>query len=106
MKGKLGVLSAIVVVALYLFNMAFYAGSDIGHFRWRLEHGRLMLELAETIGPEEFYVAANTEPLSFAVEGAWHDASHWSVTLPLWIPLVLIALWRLVARARRSQPAP
>ncbi|MFT5042445.1 MAG: hypothetical protein ACI8TX_003432 [Hyphomicrobiaceae bacterium] len=100
--SKLAVLGAIAIVALYLLNTAVYTGSDIGHFRWRLEHGRLLLHLADTNGRENFYVAANSEPLQFAIEGVWRSASNWSVTLPLWIPLLLITLWQLMMRWSRS----
>lgn len=93
---------ALGIAGVYGFNLLFYAGSDIGYFRWKLEQGRFSLEMASNLVGEEFYIAGNSEHLRWDVDSKWRNASHWLIVLPLWIPLLLVLyLWiRALLRGR------
>jgi hypothetical protein len=82
----------VLLVLLYAANVPFYSGSRIGAMgSWRMEHGRITLQRLSFASNESFYVAINTEGLRFRPSyrlAAWND---WGFTLPLWMPLLVVA---------------
>lgn len=102
-----------VLLALQLASLPFYTGSSLGgRFHWRLEHARLTLKQAPIdFYHESFFVGLNTEGLKWTPEGRINSLTHWSVTIPLWMPLaaavgVLVALNRRSVAATREADAP
>lgn len=97
-----------LLAALFVLNLPFYSGSALGpQFSWRMEHGRLTLKRSPVTANETFYVANNTEGLRFGFEGTYWSAGDWRVTIPLWAPLLLAAVWMAWAwRPRRTVPSP
>ena len=83
----------LLVGIVYALNVPFYAGSDFGPLRWRMEHGRLNLDYNEVNGRENFYVAVNNEGMKFGFDGRWWSQARWAVSIPLWLPLLLGAAW-------------
>ncbi|MFT7463515.1 MAG: hypothetical protein ACI9EF_001859 [Pseudohongiellaceae bacterium] len=103
--GKAGAYCTLGIVCVLLLNTVVYAGASLGNFRWRLEHGRLLLQVAQNIGlsPEAFFVAPNSEPLRFTINGDWSGMSSWWIALPLWVPFVFAAGWWIRSRRVPSQ---
>lgn len=101
----LGVAAGVLLV--YIANVPFYSGSTLGRgFGWRMEQGRLTVSRAPGRNPESFYVAANSAGL-LRWSPAWRVGSrgHWSVTIPLYVPLALAAGWAIQAwRPGRAVP--
>jgi len=100
----LGIVASCALGLLYPLNMAFYTGSTIGNWIWRLEHGRLQIRHALGAGEESFYVAINSEPLQFGLEGNWFSLSNWSMCIPIWVPLLFVVAATLGAQALRKTP--
>lgn len=76
---------AALVLAFWLLNRPFYAGSRIGSIgSWRLEHGRLTLRWGRP-STESFYIAINSEPVRWAAEFTRFSPGEWQIVLPLWI---------------------
>lgn len=92
---------------VYAANVPFYCGSTIGtSYAWRIEHGRLTIRHAPNVGRESFYVAVNSEGLTFTWDAHWYSRSDWFVRVPLWAPWLLAALWCALAwRPRRAGAA-
>jgi len=102
----LGIVATLVLIALYPLNCLFYAGSSVGDFKWRLEHGRVRVRHSPAIREQSFYVAINSGPLRFGLSWRWNSTSDWTLFLPLWLPLMIVAVPTLWARARRKKTAP
>ncbi len=100
-------LASVLLILLYVLSLPFYSGSTLGrHLSWRFEHARLNIKYSPDQNPGPFYVDINSEGLKWAPEGRFDSWGSWSITLPLWMALVLTAtpagvLWR---RHRRSLP--
>ena len=90
------------LLALYPLNQGFYTGASIGHLVWRFEHGRLTLRYGEHLGDVSFYVAINSEPLRFALEGRWYGSGSWTVSLPIWLAIALVGASIAVSAGRRG----
>lgn len=81
--------ASVLIVALYVANIPFYAGSTAGsRLTWRMEHGRFKFECKPPPrNLESFYIAANSEGLKFAPDWHIYSAGDWFFNLPLWVPL-------------------
>lgn len=103
-------ITAALVLALWLLNRPFYAGSRIASIgSWRLEHGRLTVNWGRP-STESFYIAINSEPVRWAAEFTSYTPGEWQIVMPLWIPeLMALGLagvaWRLECRAARPPHA-
>ena len=96
MKSRWAALVTTVVVFLvYVANVPFYAGSSLGpRHSWRMEHGRLTVERSEVVAQKDLWIDLNSEGLRFGFLIERSIPGQWSVTVPLWAPL-LLALWWL-----------
>lgn len=83
-------LATLVLIALYILSLPFYAGSRLfGTVHWRLEHARLGVRSIPGGRPEPFWIDLNSEGLRWVPELRVNTLSDWSVQIPLWIPLLL-----------------
>ncbi|MBS0197381.1 MAG: hypothetical protein JSR77_11550 [Planctomycetes bacterium] len=93
----------IIIALLQLASIPFYAGSSLGpRASWRFEHGRITFTRNDTLNPEPFYVALNSEGLRWSFEARRYSATHWFMTVPLWFPFLLTAAWAWRYRRRRG----
>lgn len=101
--GRLGQIVTLLSLLLFLLNLPYYSGWGNGRFRWRMEHGRIKLELRESaVNPESFYIASNTEGLRFAPQWSYGSAGAWMLNLPLWVPLGAGLILARLGRRRRE----
>ena len=99
---------AVFLALLYAANKPFYSGSSLGeHLAWRMEHGRLTVKRSEAGSDTSFYIAANSEGLRYWFDADLWSTSNWSVTIPLWVLLLLAGGWVAWAwrPSRRSSTA-
>lgn len=83
-------LAVAAILLLYLACLPFYSGSALPlGLSWRLETGRLNLKRSPVGSTETFYVAVNSESMRFKPEFRVWSPSDWSLTIPLWMPLLL-----------------
>lgn len=100
-RARVSLGATLLLAALLVLNLPFYAGAGGERIAWRMEHGRLTLRCSESARPQGFWVAPNSEGLRWSPSGRFHAWNYWTVTLPLWIPLAICLGWHLAARRRR-----
>ncbi|GMV26318.1 MAG: hypothetical protein AMXMBFR58_23490 [Phycisphaerae bacterium] len=96
-----------LLVILQLACLPFYSGSSITrNLSWRLEHGRLTLKRSPVDHTESFYIAGNSEGLRWRSEFKRFGPGDFRLTVPLWMPLALMATWSVVAWLPRTAAPP
>lgn len=86
-----------VIVLIFLLNVVFYSGGSLpGDTLWYLESGRFTFRWNYDYR-QSFFVDFNSQGLSWKPD--WGASS---ITIPLWIPLVLCSFWTW--RTMRTRP--
>ncbi len=104
-----GLACTLLFALLWALNVPFYAGSRIGSIgAWRLEHGRFTLSRVPFPSTEAFYIAPNSEGPRFLPDWRFFARSDGSASVPLWIPLAIVAAimgreWRRPRRTLRGK---
>ena len=97
--------AAALLFVLNILCLPFYSGASLSpRFHWRLEHGRVTVRATQPFNQESFYIAMNSEGLLFTPRASYFSPGDWSLTIPLWIPIVALLGGTLLTR-RTSCPA-
>lgn len=101
--SRVGILTTILIVIAYTFNAFLYAGSGLDSFRWRLSQGRIRFSYSEAYRDHPLSIAIADGRFYFRFDWFWSDISFWSVSIPLWLPLICTVILLLKTRTRRKR---